>query len=97
MEVWRTFGVVVGHTHCSSHLCPRYTLLSPETLGSEHVLFVLDHTQTFVGGFYSSVSTRRRRDVSKDFVGCINDVRFNGHLLHFSGSSSIGHAESRGN
>jgi len=68
-----------------------------EYLGAEHTLFFLDPTRTFIGGLNSPTLSRRRRDKKKDFVGCINDVRFNGHLLHyFNGTSNIGNAWSIG-
>ena len=68
-----------------------------EYLGAEHTLFVLDPTRTFIGGLNSPTLSRRRRDKKKDFVGCINDVRFNGHLLHyFNGTRDIGNARSIG-
>lgn len=58
---------------------------------------VLDPTRTFIGGLNPPTLSRRRRDKTKDFVGCINDVRFNGHLLHYyNGTNDIGNAQSIG-
>ena len=72
-------------------------MLFLEHLGAEHTLFVLDPTRTFVGGLHPPTLSRRRRDKSKDFVGCINDVRFNGHLLYYyNGTTRVGNAQSVG-
>lgn len=59
---------------------------------------MLDPTRTFIGGLNSpTLSRRRRRDKKKDFVGCINDVRFNGRLLsYYNKTSDIGIARSIG-
>ena len=68
-----------------------------EHLGAEYTLFVLDPTRTFIGGLNSPTLSRLRRDKRKDFVGCINDVRFNGQLLYYyNGTSDVGNARSIG-
>lgn len=68
-----------------------------EHLDAEHTFFVLDPTRTFIGGLYPPTLSRRRRDKAKDFVGCINDVRFNGYLLYYyNGTSTVGNARSIG-
>ena len=80
---------------CKYYALIRFKFL--EHLDAEHTLFVLDPTTTFVGGLHSPTLSRRRRDKAKDFVGCINDVRFNGHLLdYYNGTTSIGKAYSVG-
>ncbi|XP_068725251.1 protocadherin-like protein isoform X1 [Montipora capricornis] len=66
-----------------------------ERLDEEHALFVLDPTRTFIGD--SPILPRMRRDTTRDFVGCINDVRFNDHLLDgFNGTSPVGDVRSIG-
>lgn len=68
-----------------------------ERLGAEHAWFVLDPTETFIGGFDSPTKVRHRRDKAKDFVGCINDVRFNDYLLSYTnGPGEAGYANSVG-
>ena len=68
-----------------------------EHLGTEHALFVLDPTRTFIGGVHPPTLSRRRRDDAKDFVGCINDVQFNGHPLnYYNETSNLGIAISVG-
>ena len=58
---------------------------------------MLDPTRTFIGGLHPPTLSRRRRDDAKDFVGCINDVQFNGHPLnYYNETSSLGIAISVG-
>ena len=58
----------------------------------------MDPTRNFIGGVPpSSTSSHRPADIGKDFVGCINDVRFNGHLLYYyNGANALGNALSVG-
>lgn len=70
-------------------------VLFSEHLGEEHAFFELDPTSTFVGGLQSPILSRTGLDT--DFVGCINDVQFNGYPLYdYDGNSFVRDARSIG-
>ena len=66
----------------------------------QHTLFTVDPIRTYVGGLPRNMRTstwvQRKTDAVKDFIGCLNDVRYNGYSLHHKGSKDIGRAKSRG-
>ena len=68
----------------------------------QHTLFTVHPIRTYVGGLPRDMRARtasrlrRQTEAVKDFIGCLNDVRYNGHSLHHKGSKEIGKAESTG-
>ncbi|XP_022787640.1 protocadherin Fat 4-like [Stylophora pistillata] len=96
---WHNISVVRERTHVTLSVDSDGDGYSvTEHLGAEHSLFIIDPTRTYIGGAPpSSTSRYRRANIGKDFVGCINDVRFNGHLLYYyNGTNALGNARSVG-
>ena len=81
--------------HSGSYLITFGFVLFSEHLGEEHAFFELDPTRTFVGGLESPILSRKGLDT--DFVGCVNDVQFNGYPLYdYDGNSFVRDARSIG-